>query len=189
MYNGVSVRNRRLETRREGVADHGAPAVAGIRNYVPAGDDVLVVGGGLGVSSVVAARRVGDEGSVTTYEGSEHRCRICRETARLNGVGDRVTVRHGVVGGEGEVFGDASEPTVPVSDLPPVDTIVADCEGAELGLLAEYPHDPDRIVVETHGCFGSPTSEVESLLRSKGYEIAENDPEDADQDVRILVAV
>ena len=189
MYNRVAVRNRRLVTPRDEVADYEAPLIEAIRGNVSEGDDVLVVGGGLGVSSVVAARQVGDEGSVVTYEGSEHRCRICRETAGLNGVADRVTVKHGVVGDEGEVFGDSSEPAFPVADLPPADAIVADCEGAELGLLGEYPHKPSRIVVETHGCFGSPTAEVESLLQSQGYDIVQNVPENADQDVRILVAV
>lgn len=189
MYNTVAVRNRRLVTPRDEVSNYELPLIRAIRAYVSEGDSVAVVGGGLGVSSVVAARQVGETGSVVTYEGSEHRSRICRETAQLNGVDDIVGVRHGVVGGEGEVFGDSTEPTVSVQDLPEVDVLISDCEGAELGLLDEYPHDPERILVETHGCFGCPTAEVEEFLQSDGYEIVENTPEDAGKDVRILVAV
>lgn len=189
MYNTVAVRNRRLVTPRDEVADYEAPLIDAVRTHVAEGDAVVVVGGGLGVSSVVAARRVGDAGSVVTYEGSEHRVRICRETARLNGVDDRVTVRHGVVGGEGEVFGEASEPAVPVGDLPAADVVVSDCEGGELDLLDGYPHDPSRVVVETHGCFGCPTAEVASCLRADGYDIVTNAPENADRDVRVLAAV
>jgi hypothetical protein len=45
----------------------------GLKAVVEPGDTVIIVGGGLGVSSVVAAREAGPTGTVITYEGDAKR--------------------------------------------------------------------------------------------------------------------
>jgi hypothetical protein len=103
------------------------------RDHTRPGEDVTVVGGGFGITTVAAAET---GARVTVYEASADRLAALRETLRLNGVGpDRVTLRQTVVGTLADAEAEAkgldpnAAPTVPPADLLPCDVLELDCEG------------------------------------------------------------
>ncbi|WP_158855677.1 FkbM family methyltransferase [Halorhabdus sp. CUG00001] len=143
--------------------------VKALRKWPEEGDSVVVVGGGIGVTSVVAARKVGESGHVTTFEGAKEMAEMTRETAQLNGVDDRVSVEHAIVGSALELAGDAEDATqVPPEELSECDVLEMDCEGAELDILEDIATSPRKIIVETH----DNTEAVRStLVDTLGFEI------------------
>lgn len=183
-YNGVRVRaDHRFDAFRRAGGDrprYESGVIRGIRAGVRDGDRVVVVGGGWGVSSVVAARAAGPGGSVTTYEPSRRYAGYVRETAALNDVGDRIEVEHAFVADVVSMRGvRAGARRVPPEDLDDCDVLVMDCEGAEVRILAELPVEPRLVVVETHGDLGAPESDVADLLVSRGYDVVSRDVADA----------
>jgi hypothetical protein len=137
-----------------------------------AGDEVVVVGGGLGVTCVVAALAAAETGHVKCFEGDLHGVDAVRLVARLNGVSERITARHAVVGEAIGVYGDAvATATVHPSELPSCDILELDCEGAEIGILRDMTIQPRVIAVETHGFLGAPTAAVRELLENRGYRV------------------
>lgn len=197
-YNGVSIRPRRLwQLTEEPRYEEGL--IRAIRRTVRTGDEVVIVCGGLGVSSVVAARAAGADGQVTTFEAVGRLCDRVRDTTRLNRMDERVSVRHAVIetfaGGDytREMYGDPDGEHVPVGDLPTADVLVLDAEGAEqaiLSALRELSPDeqPHYILVETHGFLRSSTEGTETLLRRAGYTVTHRATEDHEKDVRVLTA-
>ena len=189
VYNGVPVRNLRLSDREDIRQDYEAALVRAIHDSVQSGHKVVVIGGGLGVSTVTAAQEAGVDGSVNSFEGSQLRANIVEETVSMSGVRERVTVRHAIVGEEVNVFLESGESErVPPENIPECDVLVSDCEGAELGILEEIEIRPESIVVETHGIQGSPTDDVESVLKDRGYRIENREPENEAKDVFVLTA-
>lgn len=144
---------------------------SGIRKHVVAGQTVVLVGGGWGVSSVVAGRNVGSSGQVVTYEGSRQYAQRVRETVKINGVCDRVSVQNKVVSEAFELKQGSSSDTIDPQSLPACDVLVLDCEGAELSILEELENRPPTVIVETHGRLGSPEDAVRSLLDDQGYTV------------------
>ena len=151
------------------------------REHTRPGEDVTVVGGGFGITTVAAAAA---GARVTVYEASAARLAALRETLRLNGVDpERVTPRRAVVGtladAEAEAKGQPllSSPTVPPADLLPCDVLELDCEGAErtvLRGLADEVTDsamPRLVAAEVHPIkLGGEPDAVLALLAGLGYE-------------------
>lgn len=190
VFNGVAVRGVRLFDATDSFPDYEGALVAGIRNRVGSGDDVAVVGGGRGVSSVAAAHKTGSQGSVTAYEGSAKRKKLATETVQLNKVNEIVEVKHAIVGeaidlahapGEGE--------TVATEELPTCDVLVLDCEGAEIGILKSLDQRPRVIIVETHAFLDSREEEVRKVLDELGYEVLNRGVEAQEMGVYVLTAV
>lgn len=145
-----------------------------IENHVEKGDGVVVIGGGFGVTSVVAARQVGIDSSVTIYEGSSFRVETIRRTLELNDVEDRGEVRHAIVGQAVDLAGLAGEADkIPPQELPECDVLEMDCEGAELGILSELRIRPRVIIVETHPQQESSTEDIQNELTQLGYQVVE----------------
>lgn len=152
--------------------------VTGHRNHTLPGDDVTIIAGGYGVSSVIAANIVGDSGSVTVYEGSENRLNICTRAIHLNNIGNVCEINHSIVGNiereetEDDITAGDRPPAIPVSDLEPSDVLELDCEGAEYQILTELEFKPRIIIVEIHPSF-LPVHPDEFLteLEARGYEI------------------
>jgi hypothetical protein len=200
-FNGVPVRRRKAFESAiswEVQPDRDRPDYEGvllqaIRENLDEGMDVVVVGGGWGVSSVVAANAVGPSGSVTTYEASPVMAERIERTVTLSGFGARASVRRFAVGEASRVwYPDHQVETVPASELPECDALVLDCEGAEIEILGTMTVAPEAIAVETHGCYDAPSSEVGEILRDLGYHIQESrwtrEPAARERDLRLLIA-
>lgn len=170
-YNGVPVRQPRLFDATDHDPDYESALLAAVRRQVDRGDHVVIVGGGWGVSAVVAAREAGPGGAVDVIEASREQWGHVRETCRLAGVADRVTVRHAVVGEAIDVWGPVADADhVPPESLPAADVLVLDCEGAERPILEEFDGVPARMVVETHELFDSSHDVVAEALERSGYD-------------------
>lgn len=203
-YNGVQVRAGRLfddlipfDLGHPNPALYEGAIISALQNHVAPGDSVVIVGGGLGVSSVVAARCTGPTGSVLVFEGSKEYISRVRETADLNDVSEVVRVEHAVVGEAIRLRGEQGEAdVVSPSDLPECEVLELDCEGVELDILDALPFRPRVIIVESHGFLGAPTDEVRSMLENQSYRIVNESIADLGQkeeciegDIRVLVAI
>jgi len=177
------------------VPDYEDTLCRALSQTVRNGDHVIVVGGGLGVTSLHAAREVGPTGQVTSFEASEDRIKDLKWAIESNRQGKVVTPVHALIGKEVKVYGDVAESErIPPTELPQCDVLELDCEGAELMILNELEISPRSIIVETHGFRGGSTDRVERRLEELGYEvenrgIAEpgNEPFCKENDIRILV--
>lgn len=174
-YNGVTIFKNRLGDKYLPWRDVDNPMyesklIDGIRKFATCGDKVIIVGGGLGISTVVAARQVGTEGQVMTYEASPSSARKVRETVGLNSVENRATIIESIVSEAKSTRGKmTAKRTVLPEELPDCDVLVLDCEGVEEDILKDYPSSPRAIVVETHGYLGTTCSTIISTLENRGY--------------------
>lgn len=146
--------------------------VTGLRMQVRAGDRVVVVGCGLGVTAVVAAECAGSQGRVDCYEGSFQQYCRARKTFKRSKM-PTLHLHHAVVGESIAVYGDPAGRGASVSprDLPVCEVMELDCEGAELPILRAMTVRPRAIVVETHGAYGAPTEVVAGELETLGYDV------------------
>lgn len=178
-YNGVEVRHLDVHLFDSTLSWYTASRpnyeyalIRGIREVTEPGDDVIIVGGGVGPSTVAAAEQVGEAGSVLTFEGTTALIDRIRETSERNDVADRVTVQHAIVGPEINLDGNPGDADqMSPAKLPPCNVLVLDCEGAELSILNELQISPSYIVVESHGCYGSSSDAVASALGSLDYDV------------------
>lgn len=172
--------------------DHEAPSIESLRRLVRRGDSVVVVGGGWGASTVVAARMTHYEGDVTTFEATSEMIPTIERTIAINRVSDLVTLRHAAVGEVSgfteKLYGEADGDLLAPDAVPECDVLELDCEGAELEILRSLDFDPRVVVVETHGDLGSPTAEVEAELADRGYEIVDRGVVGPDDDLDVLTA-
>lgn len=177
--NGVIVRSKRLfddlvpwEVGYREPGNYEPGIVAGLRRLVKLEDDVVIVGGGWGVSSVVAAKEAGEDGSVHTFEASPEFASRVAETVYLNNVDDQVEIETAVVAKHISSKGSTVGQVVDPKELPECDVLELDCEGAELEVLRNLNQRPRAIVVETHGHLGAPTDEVIACLEDLSYNIS-----------------
>jgi hypothetical protein len=181
----------------EDIADYEQTLIDVLRSHVRIGDRVIIVGGGEGVTAVVAARAVGETGSVVCFEGNSWNVRMVRATAARNKMSNRLTVEHAVVGEAIAVYGVPDQhATLVVSpaELPECDILELDCEGAERLILPNMAIRPRVIAVETHGVHGAPTGMIKEILEKLDYAVEEwglAEPwlseECESNDIRILV--
>lgn len=149
-----------------------AAIVESLKEHLREGDQVVIVGGGWGVTSSIAASIVGETGSVKTFEASSEYSGYVEETAELNGVRDRIEVTTAVVSRSVAVRGNCeSKDVIQASDLPDCDVLELDCEGAETEILDDLHINPRIIIVEGHGHLGSPSNEVIERLQANSYEV------------------
>jgi glycosyltransferase involved in cell wall biosynthesis len=186
--NGVPARYARLFDSKDTIPEYEDPSVVALNEHVVEAGSVAIVGGGWGVTSVVAARNVGETGNVTTFEGPKAYADKVRETTSLGKVDARVSVVEKTVGGEVFLFGESDTGWLPATDLPECDLLELDVEGAEIGILSNLSVAPETIIVETHGCYAAPTSQVELLLDTNGYNVISKKSKIADRGIDVLVA-
>lgn len=201
-YNGVDVRAARyfdsvLPWRDKDKPHYESGLVSGLEDYVEPGDGIAIVGGGWGVTAVKAAQQAGRSGEVTVYEGSAKEVDHVRDTIAVNGVSDRVTVVHGVVGPTISLRGEAGEAAhLTPEELPECDVLELDCEGSEIEILNSIEIRPRVILVESHGLKDAPSSEVEELLKDLSYSVESKEVADEglrkfcnENDIYSIVAV
>ena len=180
----------------EDIADYEITLLNGLQRAVKSGDKVVIVGGGVGVTAVVAAQLAAPDGHVTCFEGSERQVELVRETVRRNAVSDRVTVRHALVGQNIGVRGTlGAAEVVSAGSRPPCDVLELDCEGSEVEILRDMGIRPRSIIVESHGFRGAPSAGIQAILQGLGYAVEVGDIAEPrarafceDNDVRILFA-
>jgi hypothetical protein len=171
-YNGVPVKAGRLfDTalpEREGHRpEFESGLISVISRHFSPGDDVVIIGGGWGLTAVAAARQVGSSGSVTVFEGAQREFKRVKETVTLNSVSDIVEVQHAIVGPKVNLKSAAGDPSrIPPDQLPHCDVLELDCEGSEIGILQNLSLRPENISVETHGIYDSPTNEVKKSSKN-----------------------
>jgi len=172
--------------------------ISSISEYVQPGDNVVIVGGGWGVSTVKSAKKVGEKGSVQVFEASSQYTNYIRETLALNDVSTAVEVHNSVVGRTISTLGKSdTDEIIDPADIPKCDVLELDCEGVEMDILEGIELRPRVIIVETHGHLGSPTEEVIRKLEHLSYniistELAEGgDLEEMcrEKDVRVITAI
>jgi hypothetical protein len=170
----------------------------GLRQHVQHGDKVIVVGGGWGVTSTIAARQVGSKGYVWVFEGSEKMTSHTRAALKINDVDRNAEVHHAIVGEGISVKQDDFQGTptqVTPKELPECDVLELDCEGAETLILENMEICPRAILVESHGMYGAATDDVKDILRKKGYKIKHTQVADSslesfcvENDIRVVFA-
>jgi hypothetical protein len=166
--------------------------IPAIRAQVHSNDNIVVVGGGLGVSTVAAAEATGRTGTVNTYEASRNQFNITKSTVELNKLEEYVTVHHAIVGSYQSEYTHGSAGNAEIiqpSSLPNDDVLVLDCEGAELEILADLNQNYRTIIVETHGFLDAPESEIENLLSENGYDVIERRVESESAGIVVLTAI
>jgi len=170
------------------IENHEVELLRGIKRCVKTDDDVVIIGGGWGVSTIACATLVESNGQVVVYEASGELVSPLRRSTWLNDVEDFVEVRHAAVGNVQSVWGgDTAEAESP-SSIPDCDVLVLDCEGAENQILAEMEISPRDIVVEHHGHLGASRNIVRGLLEDLDYEIEEHEYEVEEDDIGIFTA-
>jgi hypothetical protein len=190
VFNGIPVRGVRLFDATDTFPDYEGALITSIRSRVNRGDDVDLVGGGRGVSSVAAAQEVGPNGSVTTYEGSIERYKLSTETVELNLMDDIINVNHSIIGNAIDLAGTSGDAeVVSPADLPVCDILILDCEGAEIDILQSLDQRPETLIVETHGFLDSPADDVRTALDDIGYKAIDQKDEDQQMGVHVLTAV
>lgn len=192
VFNGVAARSeqRLLDLEYDpAVPQYEQPLCDAIRKNVQKNDDMVVVGGGKGVSTVLSLERSYPEGTVTVIEASGRQCSDINEVLRWHGLSDRATVHHASIGKIRNAYGSLGEPKeFYTDDLPPCDVLVMDCEGAEKRILSNLDSRPRVIITETHGCFDSPTQGAIKNLDEMGYETELSGWENKNKDVAILTS-
>lgn len=202
-YNGIKVPSARLFDGTlpwrscEDQPNYESGLISGLEERLQPGLDVVIVGGGWGVTAVKAAEKVGEAGSVTVYEGSIKEVDRVRRTVETNGYSDTVDVNHAIVGTAINLHGKSGEaPIVNPEELPQCDVLELDCEGSEVKILEELTISPKVILVETHGLYDASTDRVKSILSNRSYSVVSNVIADKGRrhkcvrdDIRVLTAL
>lgn len=180
-YNEVPVHAGRLGDSLIPCQDTDIPGyesalISSLRQHGGEQDTIVIVGGGWGISTVIASRQVGEYGKVITFEGSGEAVLNVKETVHLNGMDDIVSIYHAVVAKAVSLRGNEDDAEkIPPEELPECDVLVLDCEGAELDIIERMNITPRFLVVETHGIYGATESKVRNLLEQANYDIIARD--------------
>jgi len=174
-FNGVAVPDRRLFdglTPNKWWGSGNKPnyehtEVEGVKQYVGENDDVVVIGGGFGVTAVHAANNT--SGTVTVVEADQGRYQNLTRTFEANGVSERIQSLFGYLGDLHIDLDDSNIPMIAYQDIPKADVWDMDCEGAEIEILQNLPYMPSTILVETHNNHNL----VFEILNDLGYEVLE----------------
>ena len=164
--------------------------IESLKENVEPGDKVVIVGGGWGVSAVVAAKQVGERGEVVVYEGSREYVEYIKKTIDINDVSQIVSVQPKVVAHAVTLRGNEGQTgQIHPEKLPGCDVLEMDCEGAELEILRQLEMSPRLIIVETHEVYDSPEPEIRTELTRLGYEVIKRGVEDKQNGVIVLTAI
>lgn len=191
VISGVPVRNAALFDRTD-IRSFEAIQADALRRRVSPGDEVVVVGGGFGVTPTVAAQRVAPDGQVDVFEPCQSRAEQARETFSLAGVEEWVSVHEAAVGTLGPgTDADADtggSKTISPADLPECDVLEIDCEGAELDILQGLDQRPRLVLIEVHPDEEVDESAVRDWLVRNDYRIVREGREAPDTPVFVALS-
>jgi hypothetical protein len=139
--------------------------ILSIYDNISSGDTVEIVGFGRGVTTTHIL--YAGASHVSGYEGTTHMLEKGINTVERNfGDSPPLDVHHAVVGDPVDVYGDFSDAAVvPPSELSDADTLVLDCEGAEISILSDIGQYPETVICESHPTKGAPATEIVDLLK------------------------
>lgn len=171
--------------------DHEKLMVSSIRKYVSSGDTVVEIGGGSGVSAVIAANEVGESGEVITFEASENMIELIENTVELNDVSDNVVIKHGVVSNSVRIMKRKENGSLPqivsTDEIPNCDTLIIDCDGCEFDVLDDLSDPPPTTIVEHHAVLDCDERDIAyrpslllDLLEDFGYKIIDENVQKMD---------
>lgn len=148
--------------------------ISAIDKYTQPGDDVIVIGGGDGITAVHEGNQVGDGGQVVVYEAVGNKVENIKINFEMNEVPCDYMVKHAIIGD----IRDANNKTgisskIPPSNLPTCDVLELDCEGAESIILERLDSRPRTMIIEIHPNQGAPEDEIREKLFKLGYEIVD----------------
>lgn len=184
VMNGVPVRNRKLLDQTDVDPNYEEALVKALRENVTDSDEIVVVGGGVGVSTVIGARHADH---VTVFEAGDRYETLC-ETVKINNVSESVDARRALVGPDISVTGTTANQSVDPEDLPECDILELDCEGAELAILRNLQIRPRTIIVESHGVFDAPATAVREKVTALGYSVENQAVVNEDKGVFVITA-
>lgn len=119
-----------------------------LREWATKVDHVTIIGGGRGISAVVAAEHTSN---VTVYEPSEEQVSMIKKTLVLNDVEGKCEVINSAVGSPLDVYNNEidynlTDPT----NLDECGLLLLDCEGSEYEIIEDMKIRPDYLIVELH---------------------------------------
>lgn len=161
--------------------DYEENTISAMKKYVKPGDRVTIVGGGYGVTGIVAME---SGGKVTIIEASKERARTIGENWKHYNL--KGSIIHGYVGTPISVWGEL-EGAKKIVDIPDCDILELDCEGAEKEVLASLKISPGVIIVESHGHLGSSSASVKNQLKNLGYRVTDEMIEELSNDVMVII--
>jgi len=156
-----------------------------IRKYVEAGENVNIIGGRYGVSTAAAGKKVGEDGSVTTFEATAKGCEQTEKTIKLNDLENVASVVQAVIGCAVSIKLENEYKKHP-EEISDCDTLAIDCDGCEFEVLQKISSTPKRLIIEHHSVYptGNDTEfkydkhKLEKIVESKGYLIVDEWLED-----------
>jgi len=157
-------------------------SISAIRKYVKQGHRVTIIGGGYGVTGIVAMEK---GGLVTLIEPSKKRVENILKTWNEHNMDGKII--QGYVGAPLNIWGEM-EGAEKIEVIPECDVLELDCEGGEKEVLFNLSINPEIIIVESHGHLGSPSFLVKELLNRKGYIIIDEQPEEVLKDMMVITA-
>lgn len=144
------------------------------KEYTESDDDVVIIAGGMGVSTVRAAREASD-GELEVFEGGSEQAKAVKDVVDLHELEDRVTVHHAIVGEKIDVYGAGqtdSAKQITYDSIPDCDVLELDCEGSELEILRNLSISPRVIIVELHPYkAGEHLTAIFEAIDEAGYQI------------------
>lgn len=163
------------------ISDWKASEYEQLRKHVREGDQVTIIGGGLGSNAVLAGRLVGEKGNVVIYEGNSNNCEAINRTLEYNDVSERCDVVNAIIMSEGQdgfemIVSDDTKRLSP-SEIATGDLLDLDVEGAEWDIINQLPESklPMKLIVESHHmydyCPYESPSELRTLIENRGYRI------------------
>lgn len=187
--NGVAVPRLRLFDKQRQYPEYEGPMCDAIHQSIQPGDDVVVIGAGLGVTTVLAAEQSAPDGSVVAFEPAPDRAKLTQRTVDINGVSESVDVRNRAVETPKHINGEPSpNEGVDINQVPSCDVLELDCEGSEIEILDRMTRRPRAIRVEYHENYGSARNDVEERLQSMGYETKHMGLEVSNDGIGVLLA-
>lgn len=149
---------------------HKKEYIKTIKESITIGDDVVVIGGGYGTSSVPASKQCGN-GQVTIFEPGSEQVEEIKEVMAINGC-KNYNIIQGVFYDDRNVWSESSNAKkLNASDIPKCDVLEMDCEGAEQKICENLEIKPREIIVEVHNDLGSSSEGIKKILKQKNYEL------------------
>jgi hypothetical protein len=176
-FNGVKVPAYRkldeimLELDISPKPNYESGIVSSLEKNIQKSDKVVIIGGGLGVTAVKAAKLSDNSSNVEVFEASKEQIKKMNKTFQRQNI-ESIAINYSLVGPDISVWGSSEEATlVEPENLPKCDVLELDCEGSELDILRNMKIRPRVIIVESHGLYDSSTEEVIESLEELSYDI------------------